>query len=52
MLTLGSDDRLQLLLPLLVCVSIGSSTGDLLCLLDRCGLDLGTVHDPEDATMW
>lgn len=44
--TLGSNNGFQLLLPLLIGVSIGSSAGDLLCLLDRRRFDLGSVHGP------
>lgn len=45
LLSLSRDDRLQLLLPLLGCSSIGSRVCDLLCLLDRGLFDVRTVHD-------
>ena len=52
MLTLGSNDGLQLLLPLLVRISVGSSARDLLCLLDRRRFDLGAVHGPAELGGW
>lgn len=45
LLALGRDDRLQLLLPLLGCISIGRRVCDLLCLLNRGLFDVRTVHD-------